>query len=182
MNREGATYGVLAEFASPEQLLDAVRQARQAGYRHMDAFTPLPVHGLDKALGLERSKLGFVVFGAGLLGAAAALLLQWWTAAVDYPLMIGGKPYFQFEFSIPVTFELTVLFAAFAAVLGMLAFNRLPQLYHPVFTAESFRRATDDAFLLLIESRDPQFDPEACRRLLHAAGAGRVELIEEEAA
>lgn len=182
MNGARKAYGVLAEFASPDELLHAVHKAREAGYRHMDAFTPLPVHGLDKALGLERSKLGFVVFGAGLMGAAAALLLQWWTAAVDYPLMIGGKPYFKLEFSIPVTFELTVLFAAFAAVLGMLAFNRLPQLYHPVFTAESFRRATDDGFLLLIESQDPNFDVEACRNLLHASGAARVELVEEEAA
>jgi hypothetical protein len=179
MNGERKTFGVLAQFASPEELLHAVRLARDAGYRSLDAFTPLPVHGLDKALGLERSKLGFVVFAGGLLGAAAALLLQWWTAAVDYPLKIGGKPYFHLEFSIPVTFELTVLFAAFGAVLGMLAFNRLPQLYHPVFTAESFRRATDDGFLLLIESRDPQFEPEACRRLLESAGAARIEVVEE---
>lgn len=182
MNGARKAYGVLAEFASPDELLHAVRKAREAGYRHMDAFTPLPVHGLDKALGLERSKLGFVVFGAGLMGAGAALLLQWWTAAVDYPLMIGGKPYFQFEFSIPVTFELTVLFAAFAAVLGMLAFNRLPQLYHPVFSAETFRRASDDGFLLLIESQDPNFDVEACRNLLHEAGAARIEVVEEDAA
>jgi len=173
------TYGVVAAFASPEQLLEAARAARKAGYRQIDAFTPFPVHGLDKALGLERSKLGYIVLGAGLMGAAAALLLQWWTAAVDYPLVIGGKPYFHLEFSIPVTFELTVLFAAFAAVLGMLFFNRLPQLYHPVFTAESFARATDDAFLLLIESQDPQFNPEACKDLLRSLGAGRVELVEE---
>jgi hypothetical protein len=110
---------------------------RSEGFTKMDAFTPFPVHGLDHALGLGRSRLGYVVFGAGFVGMVLALLLQWWTGAVDYPLVIGGKPLFAFEFSIPITFEVTVLLAAFAAVLGMLAVNGLPRLHHPIFDCEA---------------------------------------------
>ena len=176
------TYGVVGEFDSPEGLMEAVKAVRERGYRKMDALTPYPVHGLDRALGMGRSRLGYLVFGAGITGTAAALLLQWWTAAVDYPLVIGGKPFFAFEFSIPVTFEVTVLLAAFAAVLGMLAFNGLPRLYHPVFRAECFSRASDDGFLLVIESADPQFDLESCSAMLRSTGASKVEVVEEEAA
>ncbi len=182
MSPAARPHGVAAEFASPEELLGAVRAARAAGLTKMDAFTPFPVHGLDKALGLGHSPLGYVVFAMGVLGTASALLLQWWTGAVDYPLVIGGKPLFAFEFSIPITFELAVLFAAFGAVIGMLVWNGLPRLYHPVFRAESFRRATNDAYVLVIEGDDPKFDAEGCARLLESLGARRTELVEGEAA
>jgi hypothetical protein len=181
MSERVRTYGVAAQFASPEALLAAVRGLRSEGFTKMDAFTPFPVHGLDQALGLGRSRLGYLVFGGGFLGMVSALLLQWWTGAVDYPLVIGGKPLFAFEFSIPITFELTVLFAAFAAVLGMLAVNGLPRLHHPVFGCESFRRVTDDGYLLVIESDDPKFDPRACTERLASLGATRTEVVEEEA-
>ncbi|HSW51522.1 MAG TPA: DUF3341 domain-containing protein [Bryobacteraceae bacterium] len=174
-------HGVAAEYSSPESLLAAVRGARAEGYTRMDAFTPYPVHGLDRALGLRRSRLGYLAFGGGVAGMLIALLLQWWTGAVDYPLVIGGKPLFAFEFSIPVTFELTVLLASFGAVFGMLAANGLPRLSHPVFRAESFRRVTDDGFMLLIEGGDPKFEPEACARLLASLGATRTEVVEEDA-
>jgi hypothetical protein len=176
------TYGVAAEFSSPEALVSAVRGLRSEGFTKMDAFTPFPVHGLDRALGLGRSRLGYLVFAAGLTGMILALLLQWWTGAVDYPLVIGGKPFFAFEFSIPITFELTVLLAAFAAVLGMLGVNGLPRLHHPVFGCESFRRVTDDGYLLVIESDDPKFDPRTCTERLASLGATRTEVVEEEAA
>ena len=181
MNQSVRPYGVAAEFAAPDELLAAVRTLRAAGYTRMDAFTPFPVHGLDKALGLGRSRLGYLVFGAGVAGAVSALLLQWWTGAVDYPLVIGGKPPFAFEFSVPITFELTVLFASFAAVIGMLAWNGLPRLHHPVFLAESYRRATNDAFVLAVEGDDPNFDAEGCMRLLESLGARRTEVVQEGA-
>jgi hypothetical protein len=173
-------HGIAAQFSSPEDLLAAVKGARAEGYTKMDAFTPYPVHGLDRALGLRRSRLGYLVFGGGVVGAISALLLQWWTGAVDYPLVIGGKPLFAFEFSIPVTFELTVLLASFGAVFGMLAANGLPRLSHPVFRAETFRGVTDDRYMLLIESQDPKFEPQACERLLTSLGASRTEVVEEE--
>jgi hypothetical protein len=182
MNPADRVHGVAGEFSSPEALLEAVRSARAAGYRNMDAFTPYPVHGLDHALGLRRSWLGYLAFGFGLVGAISALLLQWWTGAVDYPLVIGGKPPFAFEFSIPITFELTVLFASFAAVGGMLAANGLPRLSHPVFRAEAFRRVTDDGYMLLIEGSDPHFETQACTRLLASLGAIHTEVVEEEGA
>ncbi len=134
-----------------------------------------------EALGLGRSRLGYLVFGAGLAGMFGALLLQWWTGAVDYPLVIGGKPLFAFEFSIPITFELTVLLASFAAVVGMFVVNGLPRLSHPVFRAESFRRVTDDGFVLIIESDDPKFDAAGCVRRLESLGARRTEVVAEDA-
>jgi len=174
-------HGVAGEFDSPESLLAAARALSADGYKKMDAFSPFPIHGLDRALGLGRSRLGYLVFGAGLVGAASALLLQWWTGAVDYPLVIGGKPLFAFEFSIPITFEVTVLLASFAAVLGMFVANGLPRLSHPLFRSETFRRVTDDGFMLVIESADPKFDAAACSQRLASLGAMRTELIEEDA-
>lgn len=170
-------YGVVAEFEAPEKLLEAARSLRERGYRRLEAYTPFPIHGLDEALGLKRSSLGWLVLGMGLLGSAAALLLQWWTGAVDYPLVIGGKPFFALEFSIPITFELAVLFAAFGAVLGMLAFNGLPRLYHPVFTHPHWQRATDDGFLLAVEAAGEDFDAEEARELLRALGGRHAEVV-----
>lgn len=170
-------YGAVAEFDSPEELLEAVRAARERGYSKLDAYTPFPVHGLDEAMGASRSRLGWIVLGAGVFGAAAALLLQWWTGAVDSPLVIGGKPFFAFEFSIPITFELTVLFAAFGAVFGMLALNGLPRFYHPVFQYPRFHRATDDRFLLAIEAAGEQFDADEAAGLLRSLGGRHAEVV-----
>jgi hypothetical protein len=172
-------YGVLAAFDSPGVLLEAARAMRAQGYRHMDACTPFPVHGIDEALGLRRSPLGWIALAAGLAGAALALLLQWWTGAVDYPLIVGGKPPFAFEPSIPITFELTVLLAALATVFGMLALNGLPRLYHPLFECDAFRQATDDRFLLAVEAADPNFHPDETRALLERLGAVATSLVEE---
>ena len=171
-------HGILGEFDSPEALLGAVKAMRERGYTRLDAYTPFPVHGMDKALGARRSRLGLVSLAGGVLGASAALLLQWWTGAVDYPLVIGGKPFFAFEFSIPVTFELTVLFAAFGTVLGMLAFNGLPRLYHPAFNYSRFQGATDDRFLLAVDAADPKFDSEKTLMLMRSLGAAHLEVVE----
>jgi hypothetical protein len=179
MNREESVYGVVAEFESAEALVEAVRAARARGFAHLDAYTPFPVHGLDEALGLDRSGLGWIVLVMGVVGAGCALLLQWWTGAVASPLVIAGKPLFAFEFSIPVTFELTVLFAAFGAVVGMLALNGLPRFYHPVFQHPRFSRAMDDRFLLAIERGGADFDAKAAAAMLRSVGGRNAEVIAE---
>jgi hypothetical protein len=171
-------YGMVAEFNDERQLVRAAKAAREFGYTRMDAYTPFPVHGIDDAIGIPRSPLGYIVAGAGSLGAISAFLLVWWTGAVDYPLVIGGKPLFSVEFSIPIVFELTILFSAFAAVIGMFALNRLPRFYHPIFQYSNFERATDDRFLLAIEANDPVFDPDESAELLRGLGAKKTELVE----
>jgi hypothetical protein len=175
----GAVYGVVAEFGSPEALVRAARSVRRAGYAKLDAYSPFPIHGIDEAMGATRSRLGFVVFGMGLVGLSAALMLQWWTGAVAYPLVIGGKPLFALEFSIPITFELTVLLAAFGAVFGMLGFNGLPRFYHPIVQHSRFAAVTDDAFLLAIEADGKDFQPERALDVLEALGGRNAEVIGE---
>ncbi|HBY63812.1 MAG TPA: DUF3341 domain-containing protein [Solibacterales bacterium] len=171
-------YGVIGNFDSPDDLLDAVRAARAEGYTRMDAFTPFPIHGIDEAMGERRSPLGYIVLCCGTAGLLAAGLLQWWTGTIAYPLVIGGKPLFSFEPSIPIMFELTVLLSAFGAVLGMFHLNRLPTFYHPAFNYSKFGGATDDRFLLVIERTDPLFHPEKTAALLTAAGSKHTELVE----
>jgi len=174
-------YGVLAEFDSPEELVEAVRAVRARGFTRLEACTPFPVHGLDEALGLARSPLGWIALAAAAVGVAAALLLQWWTGAVDYPLVVGGKPFFALWPSVPVTFELAVLLASFAVVIGMLALNGLPRLYHPLFEDDNFRRVTDDRFVLAVEAADPLFHANETPALLVRLGALEVRLLEEKA-
>ncbi len=170
-------YGVVAEFDSPDKLLHAVKTVRAEGYDRLEAYTPFPIHGIDRAMGEKRSKLGWVVLVMGLFGTANAIFLQWWTGAVDYPLVIAGKPYFALEFAIPIIFELTVLFAAFGAVFGMFAFNKLPQLYHPIFHYSRWNGATNDRFLLAVEKSDAPFPAEQVAGLLAGAGASHTEVV-----
>ena len=177
---ERRLYGAVAEFATPDALLEAARRMRENGYTKMDACTPFPVHGIDRALGIPHSRLGYIVFAGGLTGFVAGILLQWWTGAVDYPLLVGGKPLFAFEPSIPIIFELTVLLSAFAAVGGMLALNRLPRLHHPLFELEAFHRVTNDRFFLAVEAADPKFRPDETKALLESLGAESAALVEEE--
>ena len=174
-------YGAVATFSSPEDLLEAAHGMKEKGFTKMDACTPFPIHGIDEALGVKKSPLGFIVFGAGVTGLLLALLLQWWTGAVDYPLVIGGKPLFAVEFSIPITFELTVLLAAFAAVGGMFALNGLPRFYHPLFEYEGFKEVSNDKFFLAVEAKDAKFSAEETPALLDALGSEKTALVEEEA-
>lgn len=175
---QGKHYGVIGDFDTPEDLLRAIRTARTAGYSRMDAYTPFPIHGIDEALGEGRSPLGRIVIVCGLLGLSLAILLQWWTGAVDYKLVIAGKPLFAFEPSVPIMFELSVLLAAFGAVLGMLALNKLPQYYHPAFNYSKWAGATNDRFLLVIEATDPKFNAEEAIKFLNATGSRHSELVE----
>lgn len=172
-------YGVLAQFEHAGALLKAAAGVRDAGYKKFDAHSPFPIHGMDKAMGLGQSLLGFVVFGGAVTGCLAGYLMQWWMGGVDYPLDISGKPFFALEPSIPIMFELTILFAALAAVFGMFALNRLPRPYNPLFYSKRFLQVSDDGFFLHIEQKDPQFNETNCRQLLEKLGAVHVEVIED---
>ena len=174
---DGKLHGLLAEFTTVPALYHACEQVRDAGYTRWDAHTPFPVHGLDKAMGLHRSKLPWLVLVSGLAFAAGGFALQTWVHAIEYPLVISGKPYFTWPAFIPVTFELGVLGGALAAVFGMLGLNRLSQHNHPLFNSERFERASDDRFFISIEVLDPRFDAAATTALLQRAGAVAVEQV-----
>lgn len=163
-------HGLIAEYDTPEQLLVAAEAARKAGYTRMDAYTPHPVEGLDDALGLAPTRLGFVVLAMGLAGAAAGYGMMWYAANVFYPLNIGGRPLHDWPTYVVITFEVTVLLAAFTAGLFMLARNGLPRPYHPVFNAPGFDRATRDGYYLCVEAVDPRFDEDGVRGVLEGTG------------
>lgn len=175
----GALYGYLVEFDKVDELLIGAKAVRDAGYTRWDAHTPFVIHGLDAAMGVKKTVLPYLVFGAGLTGTVAGIVLQWWTNAVDYPFLISGKPLFSLPANIPVAFETTILFAALTALVAMLALNGLPRLYHPLFTNRAFKRATDDRFFISIEAADPLFDRSTTRELLESLSGRTVEVIEE---
>jgi hypothetical protein len=169
-------YGLMAEFGTAETILTAVRRARENGYRNLDAYAPYSVEGLAEELGLHRTRVPFVVLVAGLAGAGAGFLMQYWSMAIDYPFDVGGRPPNSWPVFIPITFEVMVLVAAFAALFAMLFLNGLPRLYRPVFNVPRFTRATQDRFFLCIEATDPRFNREATRQFL--AGLGPSEVVE----
>lgn len=171
-------FGVLAEFTTPGEILEAAERVHAEGFRHFDCHTPFPVHGLDKAMGLAASKLPWIVLTGGLTGGSLGLLFQWWINVVDYPIIIGGKPFFSYQAFVPVTFELTILLSAFGAVFGMLGLNRLPMWYHPVFRSAHFKRASDDRFFISIEAKDPRFDVNRTRQFLESIGGRNVTVLE----
>lgn len=171
-------FGVLAEFETPATLFHACEHVRDAGFGKWDAHTPFPVHGLDGAMGMKRSKLPWIVLVFGLTGMATAFCLQSWVHSIEYPLVISGKPLFALPAYVPIIFELSVLFSAFASVFGMLALNGLPRLEHPLFGSKRFDRASDDRFFISIEAGDPKFDAEKTVEFLRGLGATHVELVE----
>jgi hypothetical protein len=176
----GDVVGALARFESSGELLAAAGKVRGAGYRKFDCHSPFPIHGMDKAMGLGRSKLGWVVGLGATIGAGGGLALQWWTSTIDMPLVISGKPFFSYPAYVPITFGLGVLLSAFAAVIGMLAFNGLPRLNHPVFNSDRFARFSDDAFFVSVEADDAQFDAQATAKFLESIGGHDVELLRDE--
>lgn len=175
---------LLAEFENTHDVLHAAERVRDAGYVKWDTHTPFPVHGMDRAMGLGDSKLGWIVIAFALTGLSGAFAMMHWMNGVDYPTVVGDKPPGApgtLPSMVPILFELTILLSAFGALLGMLHLNRLPRHHHPVFESDRFRRATDDRFFLSIEADDPKFDADKTRALLEGAHANQVELIEEEA-
>jgi len=172
-------FGLLARFESPEELMKATVKVRGFGFKKFDCHTPYPVHGLDEAMGLKRSILGYVVGMGAAGGAAIGMLLQWYVSTVDYPVVISGKPYFSWQAYIIITFVLMVLGGALASLLGMFHLNRMPTYNHPLFNSKMFEKATDDGFFISIESKDALFDQENTISFLESIGGKDVEVIEE---
>jgi len=172
-------YGLMAEFDTATELVDAARQVRDAGYKKTDAFSPFPLHEIDEALGIKRSILPFLVFGGGIAGLLTGLGLQIFVHYIDYPLNIGGRPYISLPSFIPPAYELTILFAAFTAVFGMLFLNGLPQPYHPVFNVPRFALATREKFFLLIEKKDAKFDYEETKSFMQSLNPQEVFDVDE---
>lgn len=174
MSAQAQTYGLLAEFEAPEDLLAAAKRAYAEGYRRMDAHSPFPVEGLAEAIGFHHTRLPLLVLLAGMFGALVGFFSQYWVTVIDYPLNIGGRPLNSWPAYIPITFEVTILFTALTAVVGMIALNGLPMPYHPVFNVPAFGGASRDRFFLCIEAADPRFDREGTRRLLEGLKAKGV--------
>lgn len=173
----GEYFGLLAEYDSPRALFHACEKVRDAGYRKWDAYSPFPVHNLEKAMGLGRSRLPYVTLFFGLFGAIGGMTLQLWANGSAYPLIISGKPLFNWQPYVPITFECGVLLAALSTVFGMFAFNKLPMLYHPLFSVDRFEKVTDDGFFISVEAWDPKFDTVTTERLLASTGAVSVQLV-----
>ncbi|MBM4101169.1 MAG: DUF3341 domain-containing protein [Phycisphaerae bacterium] len=186
----GAPYGLMAEFRTPAEIMDAAKRVHAAGYRYWDCHVPFPVHGLDKAMGVQRTILPVLVFGAGATGALVGFCLQAFTNAASfsiwalvwvtgYPFLISGKPLMSVPAWIPVIFELTVLVAALATAGLMLLMNDLPRLSHPLLANNRFRRASDDRFFVVIEARDPKFLRSKTEAFLKSLGPSHVEVVED---
>ncbi len=179
-SRAPRLFGAIGRFDGPGSLLAAAAAARRTGYRRIDAYSPFPIHGIDQAMGMKRSQLPVLVLFSALLGGFGSWLMMAYLSAVEYPLIIGGKPFNSTEAFIPIMFESTILLGAFGAVFGMLGLNGLPRLFHPTALSPNFHRATDDGFFLTIEARDQRFDPVDTLEFLRGLGGVEVELLDAE--
>lgn len=172
-------YGVLAEFGTPAAVMTAAANVRNAGYTRWDVHTPFPIHGMDKAMGLKNSPVGWFTIGGGMIGYFGGNWMIWFMNSADYGIAVGGKPLFSPFSAFPVSFELTILLAAFGSLLGMLFMNRLPRLHHPLLKNRRFANATHDKFYVVIECTDPEYDEEKTHALLREAGSSHLEIVEE---
>lgn len=171
-------HGIAAEYRDADAILTAAEKARAAGYTVMDAYTPIPIHGLHEALGGKRTILPFITLGGALAGLFGGLALQIWVSAIEYPLNVGGRPYISWPSFFPVTFECMILGAALATIIGLFAMCKFPEPYHPIFNTPNFDQASNDRFFLCIEATDPKFDAKAVRSLLEGTGAEAVSEVE----
>ena len=172
-------YGIMAEFDTPTQLVDAARAVRDAGYTKTDAFSPFPLHEIDEALGIKRSILPYLIFAGGITGLMAGIGLEYFVHVYDWPIIVGGRPHFSLPAFIPPAYELTILFASATAVFGMLFLNGLPAPYHPVFNVPRFALATREKFFLIIESADDKYDYEETKSLMESLDPQEVFDVEE---
>ena len=169
---------VLAEFNSPASLIRAAEKLKNSQFKKFDCHSPFPIHGMDDAMGLKPSVLGYIAGLMALIGLVGALLLQWWTSSVEYPLVISGKPFFSYQAFLPVTFAGAVLLAAFGSILGMLALNQLPRFNHPIFTSKRFKKVTDDGFFVSIELPKSGAEIPAAENLLASLGGSHIEVLD----
>ncbi|MCS7012239.1 MAG: DUF3341 domain-containing protein [Chloroherpetonaceae bacterium] len=175
---EAEAEAVIAEFDNPAELLRAAKKVREAGYDRYECYSPFPIHGMDEAMGLRPSILGYIVFGVGFCGFLFAVWLQWWTNVVDYPLVFSGKPYFSLPTFVPVMFELMVLTSAFAAIIGMFYLNKMPRFFHPMFYSERFcSKATDDGFFIAIFMWDKKFNVREIKAFFEKIGGKNIEVV-----
>lgn len=172
-------YGLSATFNSAKDLYEAAGKVREEGFTSWECYTPMPVHGLDAQMGLPRSKVPCFTLAGGITGFFTGMLIVWYMNAFDYPLIVGGKPYFSPIYPFPVFYELTILFAAFGTLFGMFFLNGLPRHNHPVFEHPNFGRAGDDKYLIVIEVEDPKFDDEETESLLKELGGKSITMIRE---
>jgi len=177
---EKKVFGLIAEFDEPDALLAATEKAHEAGYRNIDAYAPFPIHGLAEAMGVRKTSVPFFTLMGGLTGAATGFGMQYFAMVMHYPYSIGGKPLNSWPSFIPITFELAILFGAFAALGSMLALNGLPRLHHPIFGAKRFERASSDGFFLCIEATDDKYDPERTRGFMSELGPVEVSEVEDD--
>src|ERR1041384_7270582 len=168
MNGTGKPYGMIAEFTTSASVMHAAEKVRDAGFRKWDVFTPFPVHGMDRAMGLKNSKVGWFSFLGGVTGYTSGMLMIWYMNAFDYAIPVGGKPMFSPFYAFPPSYELTILLGSFGAILGMLFLNRLPRLHHPLLKNKRFKSVTHDKYFLVVETADPKFSEAETRRLLES--------------
>ena len=179
MNATARPYGIIAEFETTADVLHAAEKVRNAGFRRWDVFTPFPIHGMDKAMGMKNSNVGWFSFLGGVTGYTTGMVMIWWMNAFDYRILVGGKPMFSPYGAFPPSYELTILFGAFGALFGMLFLNRLPRLHHPLLKHKRFGQVTHDKFYVVIETDDPQYSETETRKLLEATGSKHIEMVEE---
>ena len=176
---DNSTYGLAADFENPLVLLKAAERCRDEGFKNWDVITPFPVHGLDAAMGMKRSIVGWYTFIGGAIGFCTGTFIAWYMNAFDYPLIVGGKPLFSPIFPFPVMYELTILLAALSTIAGMFITNGLPRHHHPVMKAKDFAATTDDTLRITIEAADPLYDSEKTRAFLQEIGGTNIQVLEE---
>lgn len=181
MSEHKKVYGIGAEFASAADLFTAAEKVRDAGFKRWDVYSPFPIHGMDKAMGLGKSWLSAVIFCGGLTGFLSAVVLEFYPSSIEYPMIVHGKPvnFMTVPAFFPIMFELTILCSALTTVVALLIFTQYPKWYHPLFNWERFARVTDNGFFLAIEARDPKFSESKTRQFLEEIGASHVTLVHE---
>lgn len=179
INSAERPYAIMAEFLTPADLMHAAEKVRDGGFRRWDVFSPFPIHGMDDAMGLGNSKVGWFTFVGGVTGFFTGMIMIWWMNKVDYPILIGGKPMFSPFGAFPPSYELTILLGAFGTLFGMFFLNKLPRWHHPLLKTPRFKYASHDRYYLVIETLDPKYSEVETRQLLEECGSKHIEFVEE---